>query len=190
MRKKVLFDLDSIVEFALLLTGWYPAMEVPSLVYWAYAIQCSFYLHCFFATIFLDVWRKDSFMLIMHHVLTLNLIGFSYASRLVDTWHCIFTYLLTYLSGVPWLSGLVHRTCGFESWRRPWCLCPWARHLTIIASLQPRVYMGPLRVEMVIVFVCKARCATHLIIIIMIRARIHPQGANPETPGQAPSLSR
>ncbi len=61
--------------------GWYPGIEVPSLTYWAYAIQCSFYLHCFFATIFLDVWRKDSAMLVMHHVLTLSLIGFSYAAR-------------------------------------------------------------------------------------------------------------
>ena len=48
--------------------------------------------------------------------------------------------------GVPWPSGLVHRICvlmaessecEFESWLRPWCLCPWARHLTIIASLHP-----------------------------------------------------
>ncbi|XP_033624722.1 ceramide synthase 1-like [Asterias rubens] len=61
--------------------GWYPGIEVPSLTYWAYAIQCSFYLHCFFATIFLDVWRKDSAMLVLHHVLTLSLIGFSYAAR-------------------------------------------------------------------------------------------------------------
>ncbi|XP_022099811.1 ceramide synthase 1-like [Acanthaster planci] len=61
--------------------GWQPAMVVPPLIYWAYAIECSFYLHCFFATIFLDVWRSDSVMLVMHHVLTLSLIGFSYASR-------------------------------------------------------------------------------------------------------------
>ncbi|XP_038045631.1 ceramide synthase 1-like [Patiria miniata] len=61
--------------------GWAPGMVVPPLIYWAYAIQCSFYLHCFFATIFLDVWRSDSIMLIVHHVLTLSLISFSYASR-------------------------------------------------------------------------------------------------------------
>ena len=44
-------------------------------------------------------------------------------------------------SGVSWPSGLAYRTqvlvlateCGFES--RPWHLCPWARHLIIIASL-------------------------------------------------------
>ena len=27
--------------------------------------------------------------------------------------------------------------CGFESWLRPRCLCPWARHFIIIASLHP-----------------------------------------------------
>ena len=46
--------------------------------------------------------------------------------------------------GVSWPRGLVHRICvlmaessecEFESWLRPWCLCPWARHFTIIASL-------------------------------------------------------
>ena len=29
--------------------------------------------------------------------------------------------------------------CGFKSWLRPSCLCPWARHLIIIASLHPGV---------------------------------------------------
>ena len=51
-------------------------------------------------------------------------------------------------TGVPWPSGLAHRTCvltaessecGFESWLQPWHLCPWARHFTVIASLHPGV---------------------------------------------------
>ena len=29
--------------------------------------------------------------------------------------------------------------CRFESWLWPWCLCPWVRHFTIIASLHPGV---------------------------------------------------
>ena len=37
--------------------------------------------------------------------------------------------------------------CGFES--RPWHLCPWARHLTIIASLHPGVKWVPVRAELV-----------------------------------------
>ena len=62
------------------------------------------------------------------------------------------TWLLT---GVSWPSGLAYRTqvlvlaaeCGFES--RPWHLCPWARHLIIIASLHPGVKWVPVRAELV-----------------------------------------
>ena len=58
-------------------------------------------------------------------------------------------------SGVSWPSGLAYRTqvlvlaaeCGFES--RPWHLCPWARHLTIIASLHPGVKWVLMRAELV-----------------------------------------
>ena len=57
--------------------------------------------------------------------------------------------------GVSWPSGLAYRTqvlvlaaeCGFES--RPWHLCPWARHLTIIASLHPGVKWVHVRAELV-----------------------------------------
>ena len=64
--------------------------------------------------------------------------------------------LLTFsYSGVSWPSGLAYRTqvlvlaaeCGFES--RPWHLCPWARHLIIIASLHPGVKWVPVRAELV-----------------------------------------
>ena len=59
------------------------------------------------------------------------------------------------IMGVSWPSGLAYRTqvlvlaaeCGFES--RPWHLCPWARHLTIIASLHPGVKWVPVRAELV-----------------------------------------
>ena len=37
------------------------------------------------------------------------------------------------------LTSLLVSECGFESRPRPWCLCPWARHFTIIASLHPGV---------------------------------------------------
>ena len=61
----------------------------------------------------------------------------------------------SYRYGVSWPSGLAYRTqvlvltaeCGFES--RPWHLCPWARHLIIIASLHPGVKWVPVRAELV-----------------------------------------
>ena len=52
------------------------------------------------------------------------------------------------LWGVMAECGLVHCTCvlmaeslecGFESQPRLWYLCPWARHLTAVASLHPGV---------------------------------------------------
>ena len=66
-----------------------------------------------------------------------------------------FTFKLLLYVGVSWPSGLAYRTqvlvlaaeCGFES--RPWHLCPWARHLTIIASLHPGVKWVPVRAELV-----------------------------------------
>ena len=56
------------------------------------------------------------------------------------------TFFWPIVFGVPQPSGLVHwicvlmaesSECGFEL--RPWCLCPWARQFTIIASLNPGV---------------------------------------------------
>ena len=61
-------------------------------------------------------------------------------------WYHEYIGLIT--DGLLWSSGLVHRICvlmaessefGFESWLRPWCLCPSARHFTIISSLHPGV---------------------------------------------------
>ena len=65
------------------------------------------------------------------------------------------TLLILDCHGVSWPSGLAYRTqvlvlaaeCGFES--RPWHLCPWARHLIIIASLHPGVKWVPVRAELV-----------------------------------------
>ena len=65
------------------------------------------------------------------------------------------SHQMEYHCGVSWPSGLAYWTqvlvlaaeCGFES--RPWHLCPWARHLIIIASLHPGVKWVPVRAELV-----------------------------------------
>ena len=64
-------------------------------------------------------------------------------------WHHRSQVTSSVACGVSWPSGLAYRTqvlvlaaeCGFES--RPWHLCPWARHLIIIASLHPGVKWVP-----------------------------------------------
>ncbi|XP_071495957.1 ceramide synthase 1-like [Diadema antillarum] len=61
--------------------GWSADMEIPWDIRLAYLIQGSYYLHGLATVLVLDVWRSDSMVLCMHHVLTLVLITLSYACR-------------------------------------------------------------------------------------------------------------
>ncbi|XP_075063540.1 ceramide synthase 1 isoform X1 [Mixophyes fleayi] len=61
--------------------GWKSGVEVPRNIALVYLIQGSFYAHSTYATLYMDVWRKDSFVMILHHVVTFSLITFSYAFR-------------------------------------------------------------------------------------------------------------
>lgn len=56
-------------------------MPVPRDVATAYLLQGSFYCHSIYATIYMDTWRKDSVVMLVHHVVTLLLIASSYAFR-------------------------------------------------------------------------------------------------------------
>lgn len=47
----------------------------------AYLLQGSFYGHSIYASLYMDVWRRDSVVMVTHHVVTLVLITFSYAFR-------------------------------------------------------------------------------------------------------------
>ncbi|KAL4658881.1 ceramide synthase 1-like isoform X1 [Arapaima gigas] len=61
--------------------GWKSGMEVPTDIAIVYLIQGSFYGHSIYATVYMDAWRKDSIVMIVHHVITLTLITLSYAFR-------------------------------------------------------------------------------------------------------------
>lgn len=62
-------------------------MQVPMDIAIAYLIQGSFYGHSIYASVYMDAWRKDSGVMLLHHFITLALIAFSYAFRLGDlTW--------------------------------------------------------------------------------------------------------
>ncbi|KAG9328646.1 hypothetical protein JZ751_011625 [Albula glossodonta] len=61
--------------------GWKSGMVVPADIAVAYLIQGSFYGHSIYASIYMDVWRRDSIVMVMHHIITLALITFSYAFR-------------------------------------------------------------------------------------------------------------
>ncbi len=60
---------------------WELNMTVPFDVKFFYFIECGLYLHSVYATVFMDAWRKDSIVMIIHHFITLALILVSYGAR-------------------------------------------------------------------------------------------------------------
>ncbi|XP_029002147.1 ceramide synthase 1 [Betta splendens] len=61
--------------------NWERGLPVPADIAIAYLIQGSFYGHSIYATVYMDAWRKDSAVMVVHHIITLALISFSYAFR-------------------------------------------------------------------------------------------------------------
>jgi ceramide synthetase len=64
-----------------LFDDWELNMDVPYDVTLLYFIECGFYLHSLYATVLMDVWRKDSVVMIIHHFIALALILVSYGTR-------------------------------------------------------------------------------------------------------------
>ena len=62
-------------------TEWYPNCPIDAPLYWLYMVQIGLYLHSAYATIYLETIRKDFFVLMLHHVLTIGLLAFSYITR-------------------------------------------------------------------------------------------------------------
>ncbi|XP_043909786.1 ceramide synthase 1 [Protopterus annectens] len=60
---------------------WKKGMEVPADIAIAYLIQSSFYGHSIYATVYMDTWRKDSLVMLTHHVIAVMLLVSSYAFR-------------------------------------------------------------------------------------------------------------
>ncbi|UJR19075.1 hypothetical protein I4U23_022206 [Adineta vaga] len=61
--------------------NWSVGMFVPFNIKILYFIQCGFYIHSVYATIYLDSKRKDFYIMILHHIITTILIFVSYAIR-------------------------------------------------------------------------------------------------------------
>uniref|UniRef100_A0A803V0K6 Ceramide synthase 1 n=1 Tax=Ficedula albicollis TaxID=59894 RepID=A0A803V0K6_FICAL len=59
--------------------GWRRGMEVPGDIAIAYLLQGSFYGHSLYATAYMDTWRRDSRVMLLHHLVALALIASSYA---------------------------------------------------------------------------------------------------------------
>ncbi|XP_031564644.1 ceramide synthase 1-like [Actinia tenebrosa] len=61
--------------------GWERGMAIPNDIYNIYVVEAGFYFHSIYATIYMDKWRRDSVVMILHHILANSLIIFSFAMR-------------------------------------------------------------------------------------------------------------
>ncbi|NXB48562.1 CERS1 synthase, partial [Leucopsar rothschildi] len=61
--------------------GWRRGMAVPADIAVAYLLQGSFYGHSLYAAAYMDTWRRDSPVMLLHHAVTLTLLAASYAFR-------------------------------------------------------------------------------------------------------------
>jgi ceramide synthetase len=79
-RKRSFFIIVYYHSFFVFL-DWELGMKIPAEITNLYFIECGFYLHSVYATIYMDAKRKDYFVMLLHHALTLVLIIASYATR-------------------------------------------------------------------------------------------------------------
>ena len=68
---------------------WEIGMDIPSDITFIYFVECGFYLHSIYATIYMDEKRKDYVVSLIHHVLSMTLIIFSYATRYIHVVSCV-----------------------------------------------------------------------------------------------------
>lgn len=57
------------------------AGPVPPAFKAVYFLEVSYYVHSLYATVFLNEWKKDSVVLLIHHVVAITLLSFSFLSR-------------------------------------------------------------------------------------------------------------
>ena len=77
----VRYKLMKIIEIFLLILDWIPGTPIPADIYLIYILQLGFYIHMIYATTYIETVRKDYFVQMLHHVLTLALLGYSFVLR-------------------------------------------------------------------------------------------------------------
>lgn len=60
---------------------WAIGMPIANEIKWVYVLECGFYVHSVYATLFMDEKRKDFVAMLIHHFLTLVLLIVSYGTR-------------------------------------------------------------------------------------------------------------
>lgn len=75
------FRYDYFREPYLIWDDWSAGMAVPFDIQFMYFIQCGFYLHSIYGTLYMDNKRKDFYAMLIHHFITMTLLFVSYATR-------------------------------------------------------------------------------------------------------------
>ncbi|CAF1365976.1 unnamed protein product [Rotaria magnacalcarata] len=77
----VRYRYDYFDQPYLIWDDWSPEMLIPFDIKLLYFVECGFYVHSIYATICMDLKRKDYLIMLVHHVLTIALISLSYCAR-------------------------------------------------------------------------------------------------------------
>ncbi|KHJ92073.1 Longevity-assurance protein [Oesophagostomum dentatum] len=66
-------------------SGWSEGISPPihPAIRFIYASQSAFYIHSIYATLYLDLWRKDSWLLFVHHFIALSMMLLSYVDKVL-----------------------------------------------------------------------------------------------------------
>lgn len=60
---------------------WSHKIDIPFDIQIIYFVECGFYLHSIYATLYMDMKRRDHNLMLMHHVVTILLLMLSYSFR-------------------------------------------------------------------------------------------------------------
>ncbi|ETN81343.1 Longevity-assurance protein, partial [Necator americanus] len=64
-------------------TDWSEGVSPPihPTILFIYGSQAAFYIHSIYATLYLDIWRKDSWLMFVHHFIALSMLLLSYVDN-------------------------------------------------------------------------------------------------------------
>ncbi|VDL75699.1 unnamed protein product [Nippostrongylus brasiliensis] len=76
-------DINSFIDPVTMWKGWEEGNSPPihPAVLVIYGTQAAFYIHSIYATLYLDLWRKDSWLMFAHHFVALSMLLLSYVNN-------------------------------------------------------------------------------------------------------------
>ncbi|RCN32016.1 Longevity-assurance protein [Ancylostoma caninum] len=76
-------DINSFSDPLSMWSEWSEGVSPPihRAVLLIYASQAAFYIHSIYATLYLDIWRKDSWLMFAHHFVALSMLLLSYVDN-------------------------------------------------------------------------------------------------------------